>query len=336
MQKATDAKQISERAEAKEQAQIDIMAWITDKTANHQDASLDDSKVKDILTGKSYVKEAKASSFITAKGEYEIPYSELYEISKNNLAPGLYDENGSLIKTWQELKDEHNIIVYTEFGELSGNPGDNGTRTLEGILVIDSEVTCIKEDTFLHVSGLKGIILPDSLTEIEANAFRYCSGLEEIDIPNGVKTIGESAFEGCTNLTQINIPSSVKNIEEFAFLNCESITEIDIPNGVETIGNRVFAGCVNLNKINIPESVLNISESAFYIRSNDDSGITTINIAKNFEEIAGEPWATPVSSENFIEEVYSSNEIGNRGIIVNWMDGQVQYFKFYYNADSGK
>lgn len=85
LQKATDAKQTSEREEAKEQAKIDIMAWITDKTANHQDASLDDAKVKEILTGKSYVKEAKDSSFITAKGEYEIPYSELYTASDSNV-----------------------------------------------------------------------------------------------------------------------------------------------------------------------------------------------------------------------------------------------------------
>ena len=78
LQKATDAKQTSERAEAKEQAQMDIMAYIADKTANHQDASLDDTKVKGILTGKSYVKTANTTSFITAKGDYEIPYSELY------------------------------------------------------------------------------------------------------------------------------------------------------------------------------------------------------------------------------------------------------------------
>ena len=86
LQRTTDAKQTSERAEAKEQAQIDIMAWITDKTANHQDASLDDEKVKEILSdNKSYVKEAKASSFITTKGEYEIPYSELYTATNSNV-----------------------------------------------------------------------------------------------------------------------------------------------------------------------------------------------------------------------------------------------------------
>ena len=78
MQKATTAKENTERSEAKEQAQMDILDWITDKTTNHQDASLNDTKIKAILTGKSYVKEAKDTSFITTKGEYVILYSELY------------------------------------------------------------------------------------------------------------------------------------------------------------------------------------------------------------------------------------------------------------------
>ena len=97
LQKATDAKTTSERAEAKEQAKMDIMAYIADKTANHQDASLDDEKVKEILSdNKSYVKEAKDSSFITAKGEYEISYSELYTASDTpqmaTLPAGTYTE----------------------------------------------------------------------------------------------------------------------------------------------------------------------------------------------------------------------------------------------------
>ena len=59
--------------EAKEQARMDIMAYIANKAANHQHTSLDDEKIKEILSdNKSYVKEAKTSSFITTKGEYFI------------------------------------------------------------------------------------------------------------------------------------------------------------------------------------------------------------------------------------------------------------------------
>lgn len=84
MQRTATAKQNTERADAKEQAQLDILAWISDKNSKNENSTLDDNKVKEILTGKSYVKEAKATSFIAAKGEYEIPYSELYKSNSAN------------------------------------------------------------------------------------------------------------------------------------------------------------------------------------------------------------------------------------------------------------
>lgn len=123
LQKATDAKQTSERAEAKEQAQMDIMAWITDKTANHQDASLDDSIVQGILEKKSYVKEAKDTSFITAKGEYEIPYSELYAATTPTIKYGLQEDGVTFItapgshetdgKTYQIGTNDGEIFLFS-------------------------------------------------------------------------------------------------------------------------------------------------------------------------------------------------------------------------------
>lgn len=90
LQRATEAKQDSEREEAKEQARMDIMAYIADKTAKHQDASLDDTKIQEILNdNKPYVKTANATSFITSRGEYEIPYSELYTANDTHLATTL-------------------------------------------------------------------------------------------------------------------------------------------------------------------------------------------------------------------------------------------------------
>lgn len=120
LQKATDAKISSERVEAKEQAQIDIMALITDKTANNEDATLDDEKVKGFLTGKSYVKDGQPGneSFLTAKGEYRIPYSELYTASdtipQTTIPAGTYT-------AWQE-------IVYngTQFLALTSENANSG------------------------------------------------------------------------------------------------------------------------------------------------------------------------------------------------------------------
>lgn len=119
LQKSTEAKQNSEREEAKEQAQMDIMAWITDKASNHEDSSLDDSKVKDILTGKSYVKNGQPGndSFFTAKGEYEISYSELYTASdtqtKATLPAGTYTAGQEVELNGEEffvLEDQGNTV----------------------------------------------------------------------------------------------------------------------------------------------------------------------------------------------------------------------------------
>ena len=69
---------MTEIAEAKEQAQLDILAWQSEKVSKGENSDLSDSIVKGILTGKSYVKTANDTSFITANGEHEILYSDLY------------------------------------------------------------------------------------------------------------------------------------------------------------------------------------------------------------------------------------------------------------------
>ncbi len=81
IQKSTLAKQSTERVQVVEQAKIDVMSWINEKTIAGEDTTLNDNKVKEIITGKKYVKEVKTNSFIASNGEYEILYSELY--SKN-------------------------------------------------------------------------------------------------------------------------------------------------------------------------------------------------------------------------------------------------------------
>ena len=75
---ANNSKQVTERAEAKERAQLDVAAYVADEKAKGRSGELNDSIIKGILTGKDYVEEAKDSSFISKKGNHEIPYSELY------------------------------------------------------------------------------------------------------------------------------------------------------------------------------------------------------------------------------------------------------------------
>ncbi len=85
--KATTAKEKTEIEDAKEQAKIDIATEIAERIEAGQSTDLSDADIKQILTNKDYVKEAKDTSFTTKKSGYEILYSDLYNSLKGNQPP---------------------------------------------------------------------------------------------------------------------------------------------------------------------------------------------------------------------------------------------------------
>ncbi len=79
LSKANTAKEETQREDAKEQAKLDIAAYVTDDLANGGDGSITNQTIKEILTGKDYVKDGKPGdeSFESTTGQ-TIKYSELY------------------------------------------------------------------------------------------------------------------------------------------------------------------------------------------------------------------------------------------------------------------
>ena len=219
LQKATDAKQTSERAEAKEQAQIDIMAYIADKTANHQDASIDDAKVKDILTGKSYVKTANDTSFTTAKGEYVIPYSELYTASdKTPTTPN------SLSTEWE---------IVSDFGATGLSVGDIVQPTIPGVTTEQ-----------FYVIGIDGT--GDNQT-VRLLA-KYCVNTESTVNKQDLNAEG-LAFDESSPYTNVyaNSDTIKEKVEEYAnwlndYLTLENVEIEEGGNAVEGVKGRLMWG----------------------------------------------------------------------------------------------
>ena len=114
---AQNASTQTEIAEAKEQAQMDILAWQSAQLKNGQDATLNDETIKTILTGKDYVKELKDTSFISTKGEHEIQYSELYTTGSTTGGETIVD----------------GVTVPSGFTHIAGESKE------EGIVVADSK-----------------------------------------------------------------------------------------------------------------------------------------------------------------------------------------------------
>ena len=76
---AQNAAEQTEISNAKEQAQMDILAWQSDKLEKGESTDLNNEIIKGILEGKEYVGTVGEDSFTTKNGKYTIPYGELYK-----------------------------------------------------------------------------------------------------------------------------------------------------------------------------------------------------------------------------------------------------------------
>jgi len=175
--------------------------------------------------------------------------------------PGLYDEKGKLIASWDELVNEFGMNL--ESGYFHNILTQNERLKQGSKLVIDSSVKKIGVNALTDCINLTGIIIPNSVTSIGASAFSGCTSLTSITIPNSVTSIGASAFSGCTSLTSITIPNSVTSIDNSVFKNCTNLKKIILGNSVTSIGTSAFSGCTSLSSITIPNSVTSIASYAF-------------------------------------------------------------------------
>ena len=129
---AQNASAQTEIAEAKEKAQMDILAWQSERLQNGQDATLNDETVKTILTGKDYVKGTpRATSFVSTTG-HTIPYADLYDrvttIAEEKAAGTVFSKNTTL------QDDYGNIVKVPEGFKIENN---SPTKVTEGIVIED-------------------------------------------------------------------------------------------------------------------------------------------------------------------------------------------------------
>ena len=91
---------------------------------------------------------------------------------------------------------------------------------------------CLNEDGSVTISCWNGeaesLAIPGELggrkvSVIGDKAFNACTGLKEVIIPDSVTQIGGGAFYECSGLVSVSIPDSVTQIEDYAFCLCTSL-----------------------------------------------------------------------------------------------------------------
>lgn len=152
------------------------------------------------------------------------------------------------------------------FGYIFGAPSASENpsfvpSSLKNVVIKGGET--IENQAFSGCSGLKHIILSDTITSIGNNSFHSCSGLIDVATGDGVTTIGNYAFYGCGNLKAITMSTGLTTLGTYAFYGCSSLVNIIIPHGVTAIGERTFDECNSLATITLSNSVASIGNYAF-------------------------------------------------------------------------
>ena len=173
---------------------------------------------------------------------------------------GLYDDNNSLLASWDELVNKYGLNIeanytfsnYKTSGSMYAVLNNNLNLSSATKVIVKDGITKIGNYVFYSCNNLKKVILSDTVLTIGESAFSHCNELEYIYIPDMLTSIGKHAFMYCKKLDNIIIPSGVTSILDNVFYDCASLSSIHIHKDIASI-DSAFYGCKNLDKITVDE-----------------------------------------------------------------------------------
>ena len=228
------------------------------------------------------------------------------------------DGNGTIIGcTCEKNKLPANLVIPDKIGnEVIKKIGWRAFANCEGLKSIDfsacTKLNEIKLGAFDGCTGLKQLILPESLTTIGMEAFRDCpietlcinsdiesyyppgdktawlnedsirENLKTLKLGRGITTILYPAFKDCKNLTSITLSENLTEIRDGAFSGCTSLTSVDFSNCKKLTRISGFPKCTGLKSIIWPENLTEIGHGAF----RGCTGLTSISLPASLTTIA--------------------------------------------------
>ena len=95
------------------------------------------------------------------------------------------------------------------------------------------------------MSGLKSVLLRESIKHVAEHAFYSCFDLETVVIETSSPL--HRTFAGCIHLTGVEFTPSCKTtaVSE-VFANCVRLNSVTLPESLTHLGASCFEGCVEL------------------------------------------------------------------------------------------
>jgi hypothetical protein len=133
-------------------------------------------------------------------------------------------------------KREHNAHIYIEdtviykkkkyvVTKIENQAWKDATNALS--FRLPQNLTVIPVEAFRRNYSIDSINIPPKVVEIELYSF-YSSGIRSVIIPESVKIIGSYAFSDCTRLTRVVLPAGIERIYEYAFSDCRELRTVKV------------------------------------------------------------------------------------------------------------
>ena len=214
---------------------------------------------------------------------------------------GLYDANGKVVKTWEEL---------LALGlNIAGTYSTDNTESTDPAYNASTDYT---KHTYSGYSVLNQfdngayLVIPDdgSITAIGTYALAGCANLNVVYIPEGITSIGASAFRE-SGITSITIPESVTAYASYMLMNCTNLTNVNLNNRVSFLATQMMRGCTSLETITIP-SVVNLIGNAVF---KDCNNLKTVIVEGTLPRMGCKPGTNSVFTAEGIHLIINAAEV---------------------------
>lgn len=126
-------------------------------------------------------------------------------------------------------------------------------------------------DTVEEIQRIKQVDF-SKFTGRQLGAFMFSqTGVKEIILPDTIEEIGEGCFYGCLFLKKVILPKKIKIIPSSLFYNCASLEEVHLHEGIVEIGESAFK-ITHIENLVIPSTVKKIGDD-FYLYLNNENNI---------------------------------------------------------------
>lgn len=202
-------------------------------------------------------------------GEYPVEIGKMAFANNQTLKsveiPGAIDATGELAfynctaLTTLKLNEGTTTVSYGSFSgctALTGVVLPNSVWKLDmaafkGCTALDAidlnKVTTIEDGAF-NASGLKSIVIPETLQYVEEQSFMECVSLEKVEWYAKIN-IREEMFAYCYALKDVTITEGVPRIYDSCFRRCTGLETITFPSTIQRYYAHAMYGCTSLKSI---------------------------------------------------------------------------------------